>query len=145
MTQAELAQQVSCSVVSIRKFERDEQRPSKQMAERLAERLALPQEYRAAFVAFARMNGQAPCAPADYLPNNRALIVAEASSGELQSLRNIPQGTVTFLFTDIEGSTELWAQHREAMRSVLDRTAMLIVQRAVTSPEWHDPLFQDRR
>jgi predicted ATPase/class 3 adenylate cyclase len=30
-----------------------------------------------------------------------------------------PSGTVTFLFTDIEGSTQLWEQHPEAMKSVL--------------------------
>ena len=28
-----------------------------------------------------------------------------------------PSGTVTFLFTDIEGSTRLWEQHPEAMRA----------------------------
>src|SRR5262245_33220628 len=30
-----------------------------------------------------------------------------------------PSGTVTFLFTDIEGSTQLWEQHREAMKAAL--------------------------
>jgi class 3 adenylate cyclase len=28
---------------------------------------------------------------------------------------DLPTGTVTFLFTDIEGSTRLWEQHPEAM------------------------------
>jgi class 3 adenylate cyclase len=28
-----------------------------------------------------------------------------------------PSGTVTFLFTDIEGSTRLWEQYPEAMGS----------------------------
>jgi predicted ATPase/class 3 adenylate cyclase len=32
-----------------------------------------------------------------------------------------PSGTVTFLFTDIEGSTRLWQQDEEAMRSALSR------------------------
>jgi class 3 adenylate cyclase len=32
---------------------------------------------------------------------------------------NRPSGTVTFLFTDIEGSTALWEQHPEAMKSAL--------------------------
>jgi predicted ATPase/class 3 adenylate cyclase/Tfp pilus assembly protein PilF len=31
----------------------------------------------------------------------------------------LPSGTVTFLFTDIEGSTRLWDQHPEAMRVAL--------------------------
>jgi serine/threonine protein kinase/class 3 adenylate cyclase len=32
-----------------------------------------------------------------------------------------PTGTVTFLFTDIEGSTKLWEQHPNRMRQVLER------------------------
>ena len=32
---------------------------------------------------------------------------------------NLPNGTVTFLFTDIEGSTKLWEQYPEAMKSAL--------------------------
>lgn len=31
----------------------------------------------------------------------------------------LPTGTVTFLFTDIEGSTELWEKHPEAMKAAL--------------------------
>jgi predicted ATPase/class 3 adenylate cyclase len=33
----------------------------------------------------------------------------------------LPTGTITFLLTDIEGSTELWEQHPEAMRNALVR------------------------
>src|SRR3972149_4260251 len=33
--------------------------------------------------------------------------------------RTLPSGTVTFLFTDIEGSTKLWEQHPEAMETAL--------------------------
>ncbi len=29
---------------------------------------------------------------------------------------DLPTGTVTFLFTDIEGSTTRWEQHREVLR-----------------------------
>ncbi len=31
----------------------------------------------------------------------------------------LPTGTVTFLFTDIEGSTRLWQQHPDAMKGAL--------------------------
>ena len=31
----------------------------------------------------------------------------------------LPSGTVTFLFTDIEGSTRLWEQHQQTMSSAL--------------------------
>ena len=33
----------------------------------------------------------------------------------------LPTGTVTFLFTDIEGSTRLWESHAAAMRAALAR------------------------
>ena len=33
----------------------------------------------------------------------------------------LPSGTVTFLFTDVEGSTKLWEQHPEDMRVALER------------------------
>lgn len=38
----------------------------------------------------------------------------------------IPTGTVTFLFTDIEGSTRLWESHPEEMREVLARHDTLV-------------------
>src|SRR5271169_888251 len=34
-------------------------------------------------------------------------------------MAELPSGTVTFLFTDLEGSTRLWEQHPDAMRSAL--------------------------
>ena len=34
---------------------------------------------------------------------------------------NIPTGTVTFLFTDIEGSTAMWEDHPEQMQNSLAR------------------------
>jgi class 3 adenylate cyclase len=33
----------------------------------------------------------------------------------------LPTGTVTFLFTDLESSTRLWDQHSEAMKTTLAR------------------------
>ena len=33
----------------------------------------------------------------------------------------LPSGTVTFLFTDLEGSTRLWENHPEAMKKALER------------------------
>ena len=36
-------------------------------------------------------------------------------------MAELPSGTVTFLFTDLEGSTRLWEHEPEAMRPALAR------------------------
>ena len=41
-------------------------------------------------------------------------------------MSNLPTGTVTFLFTDIEGSTKLWEQRPDEMRAALVRHDELI-------------------
>src|SRR5215218_5745365 len=43
-------------------------------------------------------------------------------------MADLPTGTVTFLFTDIEGSTRLWEQHPEAMRAALARHDAILRQ-----------------
>ncbi|MDQ5851887.1 MAG: adenylate/guanylate cyclase domain-containing protein, partial [Chloroflexota bacterium] len=40
----------------------------------------------------------------------------------------LPTGTITFLFTDIEGSSSRWEQHREAMRTALARHDAILRQ-----------------
>jgi predicted ATPase/class 3 adenylate cyclase len=37
----------------------------------------------------------------------------------MKYMSSLPSGTVTFLFTDIEGSTQLWEKHPQAMKSAL--------------------------
>src|SRR5262245_21769166 len=54
LTQADLAQQVGCSEITIRKIEADDRTPSRQVAERLATCLEVPPAERQAFVTFAR-------------------------------------------------------------------------------------------
>lgn len=54
LTQDQLARQSSCAVGTIRKLESDAFQPSRELAARLAERLALPLEAHAEFIAFAR-------------------------------------------------------------------------------------------
>ena len=54
LTQADLARRVGCSTGLIRMIEADTRRPSRQIAELLAEQLALPPDERAAFVKAAR-------------------------------------------------------------------------------------------
>lgn len=54
LTQEQLARDVSCSRHAIRKIEADERRPSRGLAERLADRLAIPAHEREAFLDVAR-------------------------------------------------------------------------------------------
>ncbi|MCC7450862.1 MAG: tetratricopeptide repeat protein [Anaerolineae bacterium] len=54
LTQADLANQVGCSTMTIRKIEADERRPSKQIAAHMADVLAIDADHRAAFMTFAR-------------------------------------------------------------------------------------------
>ena len=110
LTQAELAQQIGCAEGTIRNLEADGLRPSKQLATRLAAHFGLNADTQAAIVAFARGSAQQPPGlPAlPHLPTQ----VEYAPQ---------PSGAVTFLFTDIEGSTALWEQHNQAMRQTLAR------------------------
>ncbi|MGD8238466.1 MAG: adenylate/guanylate cyclase domain-containing protein [Armatimonadota bacterium] len=39
---------------------------------------------------------------------------------------DLPTGTVTFLFTDIEGSTRLWEEHFQAMDRALARHGAIL-------------------
>lgn len=54
LTRVELAQRISCSAETIKKIERDERRPSRQVAELLAAALAVPEEDRGLFIKVAR-------------------------------------------------------------------------------------------
>ena len=41
-------------------------------------------------------------------------------------MADLPTGTVTFLFTDLEGSTRRWEDDREAMRAAVARHDQLL-------------------
>lgn len=45
----------------------------------------------------------------------------ESETTARRSPASLPTGTVTFLFTDIEGSTQRWEQHGDAMRAAVER------------------------
>ena len=68
LTQSDLAGRVGCAVITIQKIEADARRPSRQIAQRLAEALALPPGDRAAFLHAARAE-LAPDRLADPLAN----------------------------------------------------------------------------
>jgi predicted ATPase/class 3 adenylate cyclase len=47
---------------------------------------------------------------------------------EIAQMNHLPAGTVTFLFTDIEGSTQLWERQPDRMRAALERHDALLRQ-----------------
>jgi class 3 adenylate cyclase len=51
-------------------------------------------------------------------------------------MADLPTGTVTFLFTDLEGSTRLWEEHPDAMKAALARHDQ-ILRDAVDSHAGH--------
>jgi predicted ATPase/transcriptional regulator with XRE-family HTH domain/Tfp pilus assembly protein PilF len=59
LTQEQLAQQVGCSTIALRKIEAEERRPSLQIAERLADVLGVETQDRSAFLRFTRGDWQA--------------------------------------------------------------------------------------
>jgi predicted ATPase/transcriptional regulator with XRE-family HTH domain len=87
LTQDQLARQVSCAVGTIRKLEADALQPSREIAARLAERLAVPIEARADFVAFARGRAHVgeftlPGQPLDQLVWRPSVSTVEAPPGQ---------------------------------------------------------------
>jgi predicted ATPase/class 3 adenylate cyclase len=64
---------------------------------------------------------------AQAIPPPRSL-PADAPAQRLLPSPLAAEGTITFLFTDIEGSTRLWEQYPEAMHGVLSRHDLLLRQ-----------------
>jgi predicted ATPase/class 3 adenylate cyclase len=66
----------------------------------------------------------------DWLPTTAG------ASRPASATADLPSGTVTFLFTDIEGSTRLWEEHPEAMQDTLVRHDQ-ILREAIESRSGH--------
>jgi len=111
LTQQVLAERVGCSVAAIKKIESDERRPSRQIAERLADALGVPANQREMFLEVAR----------GIRPIDQLLLAHEPIVPASKEIPSLPSGTVTFLFTDIEGSTLLSQIQPEAMKHALAR------------------------
>jgi transcriptional regulator with XRE-family HTH domain len=113
LTQADLAWLAGCSVVTIRKLEAEAQVPSRQLAELLAQHLAILPQERTTLIRFAGF-GLDAAPPALPFPA-AAQIPTPTPVNPAPPVAALPSGTVTFLFTDIEGSTQLWEQHAQAI------------------------------
>ncbi len=111
LTQRELSIAVGYSDSQISRLEQNQRPPD---AASLTARFVPALSLEAERDWVARLLELAPAAGTESRPEQRES-PAEAPSGLL------PNGTVTFLFTDIEGSTQLWQRHREAMPAALAR------------------------
>jgi predicted ATPase/class 3 adenylate cyclase len=127
LTQEALARGVGCSVMMIRRIEADERRPSLQMAARLAEQLGAA-EQKALFIQVARGNQRVERLSALLAPPVATRAVGAALPVDLPAQARpalaqpeLPGGIVTFLFTDIEGSTTLWQRFPKLMEGALLR------------------------
>jgi predicted ATPase/class 3 adenylate cyclase len=121
LTQGDLARRVGCAEVTIQKIEADERRPARPLAERLAEQLAIPADERAAFLQCARAK-LAVNRLVTPIPPIAQPAPSPATIGPTRAAQSaLPSGMVTFLFTDIEGSTPLWEHEPEQMRLALAR------------------------
>ncbi len=131
LTQAELARRVGCATVTIKKIETDERRPSREIATLLATQLQLAPEEREDFIRCARAELTPDRLPPPTRSVPRAAFVPAAPAAArppTQIAPPLPSGTVTFLFTDIAGSTQLWEQHPQAMPGALARHEALLRQ-----------------
>jgi predicted ATPase/class 3 adenylate cyclase len=109
LTQQVLANRVGCSLAAIKKIESDERRPSRQIAERMADILGVPANLREMFLEVAR-----GVRSVDQL----SLLHEQAISAQTPSL---PSGTVTFLYTDIEASTKLAKEYGSVWEALINR------------------------
>jgi predicted ATPase/class 3 adenylate cyclase len=104
LTQEELAKQAGLSSRGISDLERGARRtPRRETVLQLAQALNLAGEERSAFEAAAQSNAAPPASDLTIDP------LSSTALGE-SSAFSLPTGTVTFLFTDVEGSTRLLQQ-----------------------------------
>jgi predicted ATPase/class 3 adenylate cyclase/DNA-binding XRE family transcriptional regulator len=141
LTQDALAQQVACSVVTIRKIEGDIRRPSRQIADRLADCLKIPGDERAAFIKAARAElavDRLPAPAADLaLHASHSRLTAPSGDDDTSSLvaklahpiaRALPTGTITFLFMDLPMSTGMWERDHNAASVAHERYHAILHQ-----------------
>ena len=111
LTQEELAERAGLSVRGLSDLERGVRRfPYPDTLERLADVLKIGEQQRAA-LQHARRQGKSP---------SGGRPTPELSPDAL------PSGMVTFVFTDVEGSTSAWEHDPDAMRAALARHDVLI-------------------
>lgn len=88
LTQEQLAQQIGCATITLRKIESEHRRPSAQIIERMAEIFNIPQAEKIVFSRFARGGGSAPA-----IKSEAALWSASPST----SRSNLPASLTSFI------------------------------------------------
>jgi predicted ATPase/DNA-binding XRE family transcriptional regulator len=149
LTQTDLANQVGCSVMTVRKMERDERRPSKQMAECLADALVIAPEQRGVFLAFARRAVGTPPVPAvpassescHNLPPQLTAFVGRA--GELAHIADCLADPVCRLLTLVGpggiGKTRLALQAAVGQLGIFADGVYIVSLASVNSPDLIGP------
>jgi len=99
MTQQELARRVGCSISLIFKIESDERRPSRQIAELLAQHLEIPPKQRTLFLKVARQEKAVDGLETLLSPSmSQGLDPAERKSAHYARVRSGYQGKLKWLF-----------------------------------------------
>ena len=136
LTQDELARRVGVAEVTLRKLEADERRPSNEIAQRLADALLLAPDERATFLQVARGERWAGELPVPLQPPSNGPRLQTAPPLPATTIRHarpeptaLPTGTITLLFTDLEGSTQLVQRLGERYGDVLAEYRHLVALR----------------
>ncbi len=136
LTQADLAKRVGCAVVTIQKFEEGQRRPSKQIAELLADHLVIPPAERDHFVQVART----PIGEAEHAPTNlpHPLTPLVGRSDDLQRVSELMLRShvrlLTLVGTPGVGKTRLAVAAGHALRAHFADGVFFVGLAAVTDP-----------
>jgi predicted ATPase/class 3 adenylate cyclase/DNA-binding XRE family transcriptional regulator len=130
LTQEELAERAGLSPRGLSYLERGAHLPQPETVRRLATALDLTDAQRASLVTAAQapQQGWQPTtlAPAPAPPPATSAAPAPAPGAATPPAAGLPTGTLTFLLTDIDGSTGLWEHHPDAMQAAVAQHDALI-------------------
>ncbi|MBI5950440.1 MAG: helix-turn-helix domain-containing protein [Chloroflexi bacterium] len=163
LTQKELAQRAGCSVAALQKIERDERRPSRQLAERLADFLEVPPDQRALLLKVARrerMIEALPSIPRPALPSIKEsppthsnselpipptpLVGRESELAEIARLLHDPQcRLLTLSGSGGIGKTRLALETARRLQKTMPHGAYFVSLAGVNAPGFIVPTIAD--
>ena len=121
LTREQLAAQMSCAPVTIKKIEQDVRKPSQQMSELLATHLHIAEKERAAFLLAARGMGAPPALPVA-LPGVPTTAPQSAFAGDALPV-SAPTATKAFVMRD----AELAGLQTQLMQALAGKTQVIFV------------------